>query len=570
MPHLDVPAIKALIRSATSRYRRILKWDRNQPRGPKGTKEGGRWVKDVSMGAGSAPAVSRGASWDAHPTQRRQEMLGPASYADIMNAPMGTGFGNRPRLTGDPEMVQRLKPPPAPPSAKTDPALTSGSVESVKKKFGGSANAAFLVEMEDGTKAVYKPESGETFHGSFTNGDISEYITNEAFSLAEREAMASEVSFGLGYGELVPETHLRENLKIDGDYDVDEDEDGGGGYDEDYVRELYDEYKERAQEDAMDAVGGEMSDLYAEAQKEHVSDIERRVEEVQEIWDELAEDSPVRAQQEADRAHPNLPMGSQASFHRQTLLEDFDPLELLDEAGIDVTGTLNETEKEKVRAVLQQRLDEGYRGPGELDEKAAREHLDYDQWIQDHADTEGRLYDEKFKSFDSWRHDNGYDSNEGGGGRGSAPGGTGSLQRYVPGDMYGSPSNDDRARMAVLDYVLGTMDRHGGNLLFKDDVPVAIDNGYSMPGPDGGPDRFMFRSGIVREWLDRGVLPSSQVRTSTLDAMAVTDWKAMADRHPNMSVDERAAFLGRVENMQQALATPGGLISLWRRQNLMR
>ena len=666
MPRPDVAAIRALIRSTTTRFRRILKWDESQhPRVPGGSGEASgqftsgsgpgpdrlaalgpkslhvprnlpnrmaredQLIKRIAQRNIEADRKARGiepispkkqqthvdvlrarggpsarqsiaAEVAAIDVQRAKDALaqrqgwidmsskapgmermsGQADIADLMNAPTGTGFGNKPRLTGDPALVEQMRSRMSTSSTQhtPDPVLVSGSVSATKKKFGGSANAAYLVEMEDGTKAVFKPKSGETFHGSFTNYEISEVITNQDFSLAEREAMASEVSFGLGFGELVPETVLREHLNVDGDVQSDDDDEGGGGYDEDYVRELYDEYKEKAQDRIMEAVGDDMGDLYREAQNEHLGDINNRADEAAEIWNDLVEkEFPDTADVDAQREHPALPMGSQQPFERRAPVV-LDPLELLDEAEIDVTATMTEAEEDNLRAVMRKHLQDGASELGDVDEDAAREHLQYDKWIEDHADTEARLYDEKFQSFDSWRHDHGYDSDEGGGSRQAAPSGPGSLQRFVKGESYGDPSHEDRTKMAVLDYVLGSMDRHGGNLLYtENDTPAAIDNGYSMPGPEGAPDDFTFRSGIVRNWITyEGGTPesasrtlSTKVRQPMLDALNTTDWTAMADRHPNMSTEERAAFLGRVDKMKVALTTPGGLWTLWKSRRLM-
>lgn len=117
---------------------------------------------------------------------------------------------------------------------------------------------------------------------------------------------------------------------------------------------------------------------------------------------------------------------------------------------------------------------------------------------------------------------------------------------------------DDGAKMAVLDYVIGTMDRHGGNILYDHDRPVAIDNGYSMPGPRT-PDGFMFRSSVVSEWLSGHPDFTKEAREPVLQALMKTDWKAFIARHPAMSQEERDALLGRIETMKDALQTDAGL-----------
>ena len=235
---------------------------------------------------------------------------------------------------------------------------------------------------------------------------------------------------------------------------------------------------------------------------------------------------------------------------------------------------MSNEEKEKVRAVIRKRLEEGYSELGDVDEDAAHEHLDYDDWMEQHQDTEARLIDSKILTFTNWRQQHGFDSDEGGGGGGVRnseaphPNG-GSLQHFRSNaDSYGTLSREDGAKLAVLDYVLGTMDRHGRNIMYEDDKPIAIDNGYSMPASDT-PDGFQFRSDPVRGWLRGDTNVPQSEREPLLEALNKTDWQALVDRHPSMNSLEREALLGRVENMKEALRTDDGLASLWSRQELM-
>lgn len=574
----NLAVVQALIRSTTSRYRRILKWDRNQPRGAKGTREGGRWVKDVSQGTGTASPTFKPPEYGFGSTENlRMAAARAASYADILNAPTGTGFGNAPRLTGDPEMVQRLTPAPPPKTNKVLKVLKTAQIADAEEIGPGEhTNDVFKVTLDDadGTEAALKSEKGETWTGSFSNGDINDYVTNRDFSLAEREAVAYEFSEAVGL-HIVPETvhrHELENLPEGGGS-------GGSGYDDDELQQMYDEYKEKNQERVMEAVGEDMSNLYHEAQTEHVADIERRVDEVQEIWDDLTEDLPdrveLRAQQAVDREHPNLPLGSQPGFHQKTVIEDsgaFDPLELLDEAEVDVTARLSEVEKKKIRDVLQKRWDEGYSDVGALDEDAAREHLQYDKFIEDHADTEGRLYEEKFQSFDSWKQSQGYESGGGSGGikntQAPHPNG-GVLQTWVPGlKNWGHTTPEEERKLAIFDYAVGTMDRHGSNMFFDGDGKMlAMDNGYTFPDAK----QFTFRTDKVRDWRSNGtntIMPEAE-RKQLAQVFQDTDWKAFVDRHPSMSSGEREAFLGRINDLKAALRTGTGLYLLWKRQDIM-
>jgi hypothetical protein len=122
-------------------------------------------------------------------------------------------------------------------------------------------------------------------------------------------------------------------------------------------------------------------------------------------------------------------------------------------------------------------------------------------------------------------------------------------------------------KLAVLDFIIGTMDRHGANRCSKRPA-IAIDNGYSMPAADNVDD-FKFRSDGVGEWLSSGQDVPSDLREQLHKAVTGTDWKALADRHPGMNSAERDAFLERAENMKIALQTEEGLRELWERLDRM-
>lgn len=67
----------------------------------------------------------------------------------------------------------------------------------------------------------------------------------------------------------------------------------------------------------------------------------------------------------------------------------------------------------------------------------------------------------------------------------------GSVQHWIEdtvpaGDsVYLKVSPDDMYKTTVFDYVIGNTDRHGKNILFKDNKPVLIDNGFSFPTGKG-------------------------------------------------------------------------------------
>lgn len=605
-------------------YALVLKYNPAQRRAPSGSSQGGQWVKGggsagfygtkepipisklLSLraraqlaGTGSPEdkvyqqamkerAHAQGDSGKARIEAEAESIArrggGKAGYATMMNAPTGEGFVNRPRGVGLPE-----PPPEASKNSQIAEKLASGDVSSSEANEGG-VNASVVVELDNGLKALYKPERGEAWDGAFANGDINDYITNKDFSLAEREAFAYEVDDALNLG-IVPATVLR--TKVDeSNIEFGSSDEDGGGYDEDYAKSRYESYKEKAQEDAMEAVGQEMYEKFGEAQQEYADDAQSRADDMADIWNELVDEHPEAAaalDAAGDvREHPTLPMGSQPAFERRAP-GPVDPWEVLEEAGItdayDMGKSLDSygsAHYEAVKDILRRKmLEEGATELGDLDEDEVKEKLEYDDWIQEHSDTENQLYESKIQSFDSWRHSHGFDSGDGGGGYSESklnqnsdaphPRG-GSFQHYRDDvDSWGDVTQDGGAKLAVLDYVIGTMDRHGGNLLFDGNGPVAIDNGYSMPGVGGdSPDSFTFRSHGVGDWKSNyGSKISDTLRMEILSSMSRTNWQAMVERHPSMSDDEREAFLGRVERMKKALRTPDGLASLWSKVHRM-
>lgn len=602
-----IAEIRALLRKRERPYQQVLKWNRNQARGPKGSPTGGQWVKgggsasmygtrilpssteinQMPQGLPKVRARGRQAGREGAASRERREARdaaeaeaerrggGVAGYASIMNAPTGEGFRNRPRANF------YLPPALVTADSKVLTVLKNGSVTDSRPLGGGGCNSSVIVTMDDGTEAVYKPERGENWTASFCNGEISDYITNRDFSLAEREAFAFEVDTALGLG-IVPETVLRErvdetniNVNTSGD-----DDDGGDYYgDSDELRSQYERYKEKALQSAYDDVGGEMDQLYRDAQKDHAKEIDNRAQEILDIWNEEAKDFPESPYGSGSvmREHPVLPLGSKGPFERREDKGVLDPIEVMDEANVDVEYKLNADEEKRVREVIRKKLAEGYQEYGDIDPDRAEEHLDRDQWIENHQDTENRLLESKIQGFETWRQEN-HPRGSGGGGSGEDrnpdaphPQG-GSFQNFRGNaDSYGDMNAEDGARLAVLDYVIGTMDRHPQNLMFENDRPIAIDNGYSMPGGMDEPDSFTFRSSGVSDWLSswgsRNV--PSDLRAQLHESMQRTDWQALADRHPNMSRDEREAFLGRTRVMTIALQTEEGLRGLWKGLNRM-
>jgi Phosphatidylinositol 3- and 4-kinase len=472
--------------------------------------------------------------------------------------------------------------------------LATGTPTTAKKIGGEHINTVLLIGLNDGSQAVYKPEAGEAWNLSFTNSDINHAIDNRDFSLAEREAMAYEVDNLIGT-ELVPETVLRESFDVADIAPPDDDDEYGGGYDEDELREMYQEYKEKAFEGAAEQAAEKMGDLFNDARDEHLADINNRAEELAGVWNEIIDEHPEYEEGPYGRRsalveHPTLPMGTEGGipvqgFERGKVGGDVDPIAVLDEADVDVTAKLNDTERGRVREVLERELRGGAQNLLDVDEDAARDHLKYDTWLEEHQDTEGRFIEEAIQSFTAWREDQGYDIREDSpeirvrNRQAPHPNG-GSLQRFV-GDLseYGELDLErgDYHRFAVLDYVAGSMDRHGGNVFYhgEDKRPLGMDNGYSFPNNND----VTFRSSPVAELVRYGKREEKAgparttppaLREKWLANIKKTDWNAFAAKHKRMTDDERDAFLERVDEMTEALSAPEGLYNLWKSKSLMR
>lgn len=114
-----------------------------------------------------------------------------------------------------------------------------------------------------------------------------------------------------------------------------------------------------------------------------------------------------------------------------------------------------------------------------------------------------------------------------------------SLQKAVQMDALpiSQYKEGDRERLAVLDYVLGSSDRHSGNVrTWPSGRPAAIDNSYSFPVSFQDP----LRSEYTAEFLGR---PLSEEVVESLNRVEVADLVAVCIRN-NI---ESAATMGVVE-----------------------
>lgn len=433
---------------------------------------------------------------------------------------------------------------------------------------GANTSMAVDLQLEGGAtvKALYKPEVGETWHSSFTNPDINKLDVNgRDLSLAEREAMAYEVDQLLGTN-MVPETILR--TELDG-VDISDSSEDGSGYDSEEIRQQYEDWKDQNMDRAYEVVGDQMASRFNDARDEHLADVERRFDEMVDLWNEVVDEHPEvdntagKYGLDADKA-PLLPMGSLAPRQRAGLV--LDPLHVIEDAQVDVTSKFTAEERAKVKAELEQAyVHGGYEHLGDLDPSRARSLLDRDQWMEDHADSEARLLDSAVMSFDAWKQDKGYDSGNGGGGSGRPrndeaphPHG-GSLQRWAE-STYGNLTPESSFELAALDYALGSLDRHRGNLLFAPGTgrPIAIDNGYSMPSVPSQlrtPAFSYVKSEVAPERFNA-------VRAQLASRLANTDWDGFIKKHPAMHADQIKLFKDRIAALRKAMASPTGFATL--------
>ena len=578
-----VAEVKTLLKKQQpSSYDVILKWNPNQPRHPKGTgRESGRWSGGGGTGSVQAPPMRMPVVSDA--------------------VPFGGVIGTGAIEAGRPDSKLRV--------------MKEGTPKSSDRNGEGGVNISGWIEFEDGTVALYKPETGERWTGGFANDDIPRFIKNRKFSLAEREAFAFEAGEAL-FGPTnnpVPETVHRKELDLAGLK--------GGPPDDAAIKAAYEEYKKNAVKDAERYAGNEMAVRFENAQEHHANQAQFRAEQVKEIWERLKKEhlsqGPYGA---ADvlRAHPVLPIGSparrkkptgekkvrtipvggapepdekpRAPRKREAPLGTQPPFErkakppvnamdVLKEADIDLNVHMDGAEKAKVEAILRKRLQEGHLELYvNVNRQAAKDSLDRKQWMKDHESDRQDILARRVQTFDSWKLSQ-YGASSGGSAdlnkvhnkEAPHPKG-GSLQRKIDIADSGMTTEEDGVRMAVLDYVLGTMDRHHNNIKWHNDRPVAIDNGYSMPAPTPGkmPDGFQFRSVAVRSWMGGGnrVVPKEHREAILASLNDGARWNALLDRHPDMNKAEREAFLGRLKRMGDAMAYDGGLYNLWKSMNL--
>lgn len=432
--------------------------------------------------------------------------------------------------------------------------------------LGGGINVTAQLDLEDpdgsddNLSAVFKPENGERWNG------VRNTVRNREFSLAEREAAAYEVDQLLGTN-LVPETILRDDVETDI-------EANDSGYSNDELQDMYREYREEQLDRVGEQVGDQMYELYGEARDSYVQGVKNQADRVTDLWNEVLDEHPEIEADEGRYGSPSfvnqqpvLPLdGTLRKFDPKHVgTDEADPLDILEKADVVLDAGVDRNDAANIKAVIRRMiLDEGYRTLGDLDEEAVGEKFEYDDFIQNHADTEARLYDEAIPSFTDWKEQNGYEVREG-----TTASGRGSVQRFIDGAdrLYvGDLTANSLYKFAVLDYAIGNTDRHSQNMLMGGDgSPYAIDHGYSFPSAN-----YEFRSVparyVINHYSDLGS-PTTRLRNEFRENILKTDWNAFIERYSDMDQKERGAFLGRIAELAGALETEDGLYDLLRRAN---
>lgn len=177
------------------------------------TDQGNRDILQRLNPNGDPPRVNTNTSTTPSSTSRRP----PASPVDTPPPPRGDTPGNTP--TGNQPSTPSSNPP-SPPASIADrlnPApdpnrpyqpstreryLQQRSIVSMERMGGpGNVNETYRAQLDDGTTAVYKPESGEVTNTEWIRNDISG-------DLGRREMAASRVDDMFGFGRVPATTML--------------------------------------------------------------------------------------------------------------------------------------------------------------------------------------------------------------------------------------------------------------------------------------------------------------------------------------------------------------------------
>lgn len=222
-----------------------------------------------------------------------------------------------------------------------------------------------------------------------------------------------------------------------------------------------------------------------------------------------------------------------------------------------VGDEMNDKREEEKRDYVDAEAEHGV----DRDDAAEQWEADNEDWIGDHSGTEAQLLDKHTPSFTQWRIDNDFGGTGGRQTNDEAPHPNGgSLQRFIHDTSYDSLSPDATFRLGALDYLIGTMDRHPGNLLVgAQGKAYAIDNGYSLPD---GPATFRSPAGSDLAYGSGNQMPEP-LRAALHARVSTIDWPTFFGKHPAMNRKEQEWLLRRATALTLALETPGGLAELW-------
>jgi len=395
-----------------------------------------------------------------------------------------------------------------------------------EEDLGGGINGSYKVTLEDGTEAVWKPESGE----AWTTGDAKR---NQG------------------------------------------DDDGGGS-------------NFSVDTDAVDeAVSEAVGQAHTAAEQAYVKEARKQwVNEFEPIYHAVLE--------EYSRAgkltiNPGSDMG--ASFHKKAFLDALMPPDDPDGGMFTEEGLLGESAESMLRQHLDDIIKQGVRAmPQELDTPNADffgERSKYfnpndglDNWREtpEAQEVERKAYDDAVeqqrydweeqreeadeeyirgsitnRDFSQAQRDAAAYELDRIVGLGTTPvtvtrehnGERGSIQLWASHQRarVAGDSEDQQVRAAMLDYLIGNTDRHGGNFIRDRGGLHTIDNGLTFPKSDSE-----LRSMIVRSVIGSQSPTTPETRARAIAGLRSRDWNTWATEK-GMDTEEREMFLDRVNTL---------------------
>lgn len=143
----------------------------------------------------------------------------------------------------------------------------------------------------------------------------------------------------------------------------------------------------------------------------------------------------------------------------------------------------------------------------------------------------------------------------------------GSAQEFVPGTMpfllpqkefkkFLRNHNEELIKLWLFDYIIWNADRHGNNLLIKDNKVIAIDNGLSFGGSRHCPQKYL-ESNVLSEKIPSEVV--SRFQTFLADTELKQTLSDLLFEH--LTKEEAEACLARIERIGEVIIKKKSQIS---------